>query len=310
MKRFILILLCTNVFAQQAPEPPQNFIFGPQPSQIPTYDLNWTEGDGTVPIVELDMFGQITGRVEVDWIPRILKTSADAQRSQTLFQIPGHLSLWIYDDGVHGEWFNNSDQRRLFRTRWGLPAPGVEIQIIITWDEHGYAVIVDSILRIHDWQTQPTTVFPDPDITNGALGSDVDGDRPATGSFNLRVYDLPKPYSPCGVDIVGTINEGVPDDNTGSWSQGIDPRCFTRSATLSWQNPIQYEDGTDLLLSDLQGIGIYNSDTDEQITIVAPTPTTTVIDSLAFGQHCFYSTAIDIAGVESIPSNIACKDVQ
>ena len=308
-KLILLVLLCINAHAQQSPTPPKNFMFGEQPPQTPAYNLSWTEGDGYVAIPEVDMFGQVTGRLELDWTPRILDTISPITPQQ-LLHLTGHLGIWIWMDGIHGNWYDDvSKVRRLFRTRWGLPAPGVEVKIVISWDQNGYVVIIDDVLRIHDWQNTMTSVFPDSDITTGFMGNYSSGGRPATGSFNLRVYDLPMPYGPCGVDIVGTINETIPLDNTGEWSQGIDPRCFTGTATFSWVNATKNEDGTDLLLSQIQSIGFYDSNTSQQITTVPPVPTTTVLD-VPFGNQCFYATTINTDAIESIPSATVCKDVQ
>ncbi len=193
-------------------------------AQDPYFEYVWTEGDGPITLSTTDLrhFGETVGRFEIDWTPGVIPTTGVSQR---LLDIPNHLGVWAWNDGIHGAWFNDAGQRRLFRTRWGLPAVGVEIKIVVTWNLEGYAVIVDGVVRIHDWQTPPTTVFPDPDAVSGVYGGQVDGANLPSGTFKLRTYDQRLAYDACSVDVVGTINANVPLNNTGSWSEGIDPAC-------------------------------------------------------------------------------------
>lgn len=205
--------------------------------EVPYFEYTWNEGDGPISLSreDLDHFGQTIGRFEIDWTPSILHTTGI---NQILLDIPGHLGVWVWNDGIHGQWYNEIDERRLFRTRWGLPAIGTEIKIVVTWDPAGYAVIVDGILRIHDWQTPPTTVFPDPDIVSGVYGARANGGLPASGTFKLRAYNLAVPYDPCSVDTVGTINKSVPRDHSESWAEGIDPSCSAPTPPTPTQNII------------------------------------------------------------------------
>jgi len=304
-KLLVLLLVTFPAFAQ-VPNSPGNFKIGLQPVEQPYFEFVWNEGDGTVPIPTGDMehYGQTVGRVEIDFTPRLLPTTGVSQR---ILDIPNHLGMWVWNDGIHGDWYNNAGQRRVFRTRWGLPAIGEESKIVITWNAEGYAVIVDRVLRIHDWQTSPTTVFPDPDAVSGVYGSRVNGSLPTTGAFKVRVYDKAKAYNPCIVDVVGTINQGVPLDNTGAWTEGIDPVCFVGSVTLSWTNPTQNEDGTSL--TDLASVTIFESSSAIQIKTFTAGETTIVIENLSSGEHCYYAKATNSAGISSVASNIACKTV-
>lgn len=287
----------------------------PPTGEQPYFTLNWNEGDGIVPIPAeyMQHFGQSAGRVEVDWTPAMLHTTGNSQR---LFDIPNHLSVWIWNDGIHGEWYDNAGNRRLFRTRWGLPAPGVESKIVVSWGSAGYAVLVDGVLRIHDWQTQPTTVFPDPDAVSGVLGARTSGEHPASGSFALRAYNHPVDYDACSVDVVGTINENVPLDNTGAWSVGADPACVTGgipggdgSVTLSWINATENVDGTPLAPTDILAIGIYDAPSGLQIVSVPPVPMTHTLVNVASGNRCYYGTTKHVNGQESEPSEPTCKVV-
>jgi len=259
-------------------------------SALPYFERAWVEGDGAVALsaTDLEKFGQSTGRVEVDFMPRLLHTTGD---SLHILDIPNHLGIWVYNDGIHGAWFNEAGEERLFRTRWGLPENGVEVNILITWDEGGYAVIVNDVVRIHDWQTTPTTVFPDPDIVDGVYGARMDGSQPANGAFRLRVYNLPRDYDSCAVDIVGTINQNTPLDNSGNWAEGIDPECSETPVstenppTLNWTLPIENEDGTQL--TNLAGVRIFRQVHDT----FDPTVTSWTGDWLPPGEYRYVSTA-------------------
>ena len=297
MKKLILLLMLVSsaAFAQE----------------IPAVEFSWNEGDGTVviPIADIQMFAQVTGRVEVDWTPSVVRVAGPGMR---LFDIPNHLGLWMWADGVHGHWYDNAGNVRLFRTRWGLTAPDVQIKVIITWNSVGYAVLVDGVLRIHDWQTSPTTVFPDPDAVNGVYGDSIGGGNSALGSFVLRVYDNPYIYNSCSVDIVGTINQGVPNDNSGAWDQGINPICFLSDATidLTWILPTENEDGTPL--TDIAGINIHQGNTaggPYPIVYNLPgAPTSYTVENLVDGvEYFFVGTAYNDAGIESVFSIEAGK---
>jgi hypothetical protein len=280
--------------------------------EVPLVTHTWEATDGPVdiPAADLPSFGQTAGRMEVTWTPTTLLPSG----SQQLMHIPNHLGLWVYSDGVHGEWFNDAGERRLFRARWGLAAAGQAVNIVITWNVNGYAVLVDGVLRVHDWQTLPSTVYPDPDIVSGIYGGRVGGTESATGSFVLNVYDLPASYNPCLVDVVGTINENIPLDNTGSWSQGIDPRCGapTGTAELSWTPPTENDDGT--ALTDLAGYKIYQSTVSGgpyTLAVDLPNPALTsyTVTGLANGQWHFVATSYNVTDVESVYSNETTKTV-
>jgi hypothetical protein len=281
--------------------------------EIPLVDHTWTETDGliNIPTEDLIHFGQTTGRVEVIWTPGLLHTTGISQR---IFDIPGHLGIWVWNDGVHGEWYNDIDERRLFRARWGLPVVGIPIKIVITWDTKGYAVIIDNTLRIHDWQTLPTIIDPDPDITTGVYGADSTGSALLSGNFVLQVFDTPLLYNACGVDIVGTINENVPLDNTGAWSQGIDPTCiYIGSATLSWVSPTENTDDTPY--TDPGGYKIYYGTSQggpypDQVIISDPNILTIDIDGLTEATYYFVATAYNVAGEESDFSNETSKVVE
>jgi len=141
---------------------------------------------------------------------------------------------------------------------------------------------------------------------------------PANGAFRLRVYDQPRDYDGCAVDVVGTINENVPLDNSGSWSEGIDPKCSEppvsteNPPTLNWTLPIENEDGTQI--TNLAGVRIFRQVHDT----FDPTVTSWTGDWLPPGEYRYVSTAytyhvpadpqanppvVEILAAESIFSN-------
>jgi len=289
--------------------------------ETPYFEYIWNEGDGPVTIsaIDLETFGQTVARIEIDWTPSTLSTTGP---SQQLLNIPNHLGLWVWNDGIHGEWFDDVGTRRLFRTRWGLPTVGVETKIAITWNANGYAVIVDGVVRIHDWQTLPTTVHPDPDAVSGVYGANADGTNPVSGTFKLRTYDKALAYDACSVDVVGTINEGVPLDNTGEWSQGIDPLCAPVSpneVTLAWVNATQNEDGTAIPATGDTSLATttiqYTICLDGKLDGTRAERTypadvlTADISIITPGDWCFVAFHTNVAGTSSGESNVAMKTV-
>lgn len=292
MKKIIvclLVLLASPLYAQETP----------------IFEHTWTEGDGPVaiPATDIDYFGQTTGRIEINFTPRLLHTIGDSMR---MVDIPNHLGIWVWNDGVHGHWYTTDPrEERVYRARWGLVQDGVETKIVVTWDADGYAVIVDGVVRIHDWQAIPESVYPNPRVVSGTYGAKADGTYPVLGDFTLKMFDVPLAYNPCLVDVVGTVNENVPLDNTGSWSVGIDPRCSgapTSSVELTWIAPTENDDGTPLL--DLAGYKIYYGTSSGSYTsidtVADPSALSHTVSGLVAGDWYFTATAYNLSDVESV----------
>ena len=310
MKKWIitLLLLSSSVFAQETP----------------IFEQIWNEGDGLVSIsnVRLESFGQTAGRVEIYYTPRII--TPDIGGSYRLFDIPNHLAVWIWKDGIHGHWYNELGEERLFRARYGLITQGVEVKIVVTWNANGYGVLIDDVLRIHDWETKPTTVYPDPDIVSGVYGGRVDGHDLATGNFTLAVYDKPLSYDQCTVDRQGTINKVSPDIN----GELIDPSCNVSNTTtvnLSWTNATQNEDGSLIPAANTDGNSLESTtiywsicDSSDQVIVTSglekTVPTTipgntetTTVDIGTAGRWCFKAIHTNVGGVSSNDSGTLVK---
>ena len=74
--------------------------------------FNWTEGDGTtsIPAASLDGFGQTAGHLEINYTPGTIYTTGV---SQQILDIPNHLGVWIWNDGIHGQWYSRTGEPRL-----------------------------------------------------------------------------------------------------------------------------------------------------------------------------------------------------
>jgi len=77
----------------------------------------------------------------------------------------------------------------------------------------------------------------------------------------------------------------------------------TYAATISWLPPLQNEDGS--ALTDLAGYRLYYNGS--LLTDLGAGLATYVVDGLSTGTHCFYMTALNSKGVESVPSETVCK---
>jgi hypothetical protein len=113
-------------------------------------------------------------------------------------------------------------------------------------------------------------------------------------------------------DIVITVSDGQGSAELGPFSVTVEAVSLG-SATLTWQAPTQYEDGTPLTPPDFAGYTIYWGTTPgnypNSVTINNPGITTYVIDNLAPGDYEFVATAFNAAGVQSQYSNTATKTI-
>ncbi len=81
------------------------------------------------------------------------------------------------------------------------------------------------------------------------------------------------------------------------------------TADLTWVAPSTNEDGSALTLA---SFNIYKGSSQsnlQKIDSVAATQTDYTANGLPVGTHCFAVTAVSDTGAESVPSNVACKDI-
>jgi len=76
--------------------------------------------------------------------------------------------------------------------------------------------------------------------------------------------------------------------------------------TVTWDDPTTNEDGTPL--TDLANIKIYRAGSDTLIATVGP-GVETFSEMRPDGEWCYYATAVDDDGNESVPSNTECKTI-
>lgn len=99
------------------------------------------------------------------------------------------------------------------------------------------------------------------------------------------------------------------------------PFVFADDNSLTWTNAVTYEDGTAIEAGDLAGTNIYYAagvigDPDitdiaaySLLTQVNPDVTNYVDTNRGNGLHCYYVTHETTQGIESAPSNVACKTI-
>jgi hypothetical protein len=153
--------------------------------------------------------------------------------------------------------------------------------------------------------------------------SDANGDslrfaienKPLWASFNNDSGELSGRPSAADVGIYGDILISVSDGSASAslprFSISVD-QLGSFSTTLNWTAPTQNEDGS--TLTDLAGYRLYwgkaPGNYSESVTIENPGITTYVVENLSPGTYEFVATSYNVAGVESVYSNIATKVFQ
>ncbi len=116
---------------------------------------------------------------------------------------------------------------------------------------------------------------------------------------------------------VGSYTGIVVDVTDGATSATLGPFSITiqagspGSASLSWQPPLENDDGS--VLVDLEGYRIYwgtmPGSYPNSVTILNPSISTYVVENLAAGTYRFVATSFNADGVESDYSNVVTKEV-
>ena len=84
------------------------------------------------------------------------------------------------------------------------------------------------------------------------------------------------------------------------------------TATLTWNAPVQYTDGTSLPMSDLSAFRIYHGTSAGSLSSIAEVDNRTTaftVQNLGAGTHYFVVTAISLQGTESAFSDVRSKTV-
>lgn len=98
-----------------------------------------------------------------------------------------------------------------------------------------------------------------------------------------------------------TIGSGVSDKLDTANDSGITPRAL--DVSLSWQGPLQRENGDSLQLSELSGYEVIYTNVDlkttETVFIDDPTASSITLENLRPGNYAFKIAAVDTEGLYS-----------
>lgn len=87
---------------------------------------------------------------------------------------------------------------------------------------------------------------------------------------------------------------------------GIALNAWAYSYKITWVAPTTREDGTALLLAEIDHYDLY---ADGALLAAVPGGDSTTQADLAPGQHCFALKTVDTDGRESVFSNEVCKEI-
>jgi hypothetical protein len=157
---------------------------------------------------------------------------------------------------------------------------------------------------------QPTAADPE----GGALTFSM-LNKPAWGTFDTVTGRLQG--TPVATDagtyanVTVRVTDGTSTSSLPAFSITVNSPVTVGAATLSWQPPTEYVDGTPL--KDLAGFkiryGTVADKLDQVVTVPNPGITSAMIESLAAGTWYFAVNAYTLANVESNLSNVVQKTI-
>jgi hypothetical protein len=156
----------------------------------------------------------------------------------------------------------------------------------------------------------PTASDPDGD----ALTWSISG-KPGPATFNVSTGQLTWTPSTAGTwnSIVITVTDSRgASASLPAFSITVNPAAATGTATLSWEAPTQYTDGSSLPGSDLDAYRIYSGSSAGSLSRIAEVDggtTSFTVQSLASGTHYFAVTAVSVSGIESAMSSVGSKTI-
>jgi hypothetical protein len=161
------------------------------------------------------------------------------------------------------------------------------------------------------WSFRPTGSDPDGDTISWSISN-----KPASASFSASSGLLS--WTPDATGTWGDIRISATDSRGATTSLPafaitVNAATTSGSATLSWQAPVQYTNGSPLPASSLDGFRIYRGSSAGNLRAVAEVDgraTSFVVQGLAPGTHYFAVTAVTTDGVESGPSAVGSKTVR
>jgi hypothetical protein len=171
--------------------------------------------------------------------------------------------------------------------------------------------------------TPPTSATVGTAYSFAPTGSDPDGDaltwsvssKPAAATFSVSTGRLG--WTPSGAGTWSNIVITATDSRGASaslpaFSITVQPATASGSATLSWQAPTHYTDGTALPATEPGAYRIYRGTSAGALSRVAEVDGRTMtfaIQQLPSGTHYFAVTAVSTGGAESAQSAVGSKTI-
>ncbi|HWL62529.1 MAG TPA: putative Ig domain-containing protein [Steroidobacteraceae bacterium] len=161
------------------------------------------------------------------------------------------------------------------------------------------------------WSFRPTGSDPDGDAITWSIAN-----KPSGATFSTSTGQLG--FTPTatgtwsGIVITATDSKGAAA-SLPSFAITVNAKATTGSATLSWQAPVQYTDGSQLAPSSLGAFRIYRGTSASNLSRVAEVDgqaTSFVVQNLPAGTHYFAVTAVTTAGAESARSAVGSKTIR
>lgn len=161
------------------------------------------------------------------------------------------------------------------------------------------------------WSFRPTGSDPDGDAITWSIAN-----KPGNATFSTSTGQLS--WTPTaagtfsGIRITATDSKGAAA-SLPSFAITVNAPATAGSATLSWQAPVQYTDGSPLSSSSLGAYRIYRGTSASNLSRVAEVDgraTSFVVQNLPAGTHYFAVTAVTTEGAESGRSTVGSKTIR
>jgi hypothetical protein len=114
--------------------------------------------------------------------------------------------------------------------------------------------------------------------------------------------------------IVITVTDGKASVSLPAFTIVVTATGGTGKATLSWQAPTQYTDGSAILPAELSGYLVYHGTAanalDDVIPVSGGSTLSYVVDGLISGTHYFAVTAVTASGNESVQTSVRSVNIQ
>ncbi len=160
------------------------------------------------------------------------------------------------------------------------------------------------------WSFRPTASDPDGDAISWSIAN-----KPSGASFSTTSGQLS--WTPTatgtwsGILISATDSKGA-TASLPTFAVTVSSPATAGSATLGWQAPVEYTDGSPLAASSLAAFRIYRGTSASSLTRIAEVDgraTSFVVQNLAAGTHYFAVTAVTTTGAESARSAVGSKTI-